>query len=216
MKKCAFLLAFVLSVSLTACDRAPGNTPDDTTATVTTTATATTTAPLVGENDGVTYKNTHFGIAFTPADGWDLFDNDEIADRNLPILSMADGETYADAVNRAQEFYDMYAVQESTGNSIAVRVENMATMYDFLPTAEEYRTMQTSMLEGVPDLSFESVDVTLDGTEIPALKVLWGGGENVQTDLFVYVIKDSYMLSLELSSTDGDHAAEWLSWFDRL
>lgn len=213
MKKLAFLLASVLFLSLTACNRAPANTPDDTTATVTTT---TTTAPLLGENDGITYKNTHFGIAFTPTDGWDLFDSDEIADRNLPILSVEEGESYADAIAHAQEFYDMYAVQESTGNSIAVRVENMTTMYDFLPTAEEYRTMQASLLEGIPDLTYESIDVTMDGTSVPALKIQWGGGDAIQTDLFVYIINDSYMLSLELSSTDGDHATEWLSWFKRL
>ena len=209
MKKLAILLALVMVLSLAACNRTPSNDPAAP-------PTTTTTAPLVGENDGVTYKNAHFGIAFAPADGWDLFDADEIADRNLPILAMDEGESYADAVNRAKEFYDMYAVQESTGNTIAVRVENMATMYESVLTAEEYRNIQLSMLEGIPSLTAEPFTATVDGKEFPGMKVLWGEGNDVQTDVSVYVIKDTYMLSIDLSSTDGDHTADWLSWFDLL
>lgn len=209
MKKRLLFVALVFGLLLTACNRTPAETPNGDTAT-------TTTAPLVGENDGVTYKNAHFGIAFAPADGWDLFDAEEIADRNLPILAMDEGESYADAVNHAKEFYDMYAVQESTGNTIAVRVENMATMYESVLTAEEYRNIQLSMLEGIPSLTAEPFTATVDGKEFPGMKVLWGEGDDVQTDVSVYVIKDTYMLSIDLSSTDGDHTDEWLSRFDLL
>ncbi len=205
MRKLAFLMALMLVLSFSACSRAPQNTPD--------TDTTGTTAPLWGENDGATYKNTHFGLTFTPQSGWDLFDNDEIAERNLPILSLGENQDYADAVSHAKEFYDMYAVQESTGNTIGVRVENLATMYDFMPSAVEYRDIQLSMLEGIPQLTTEAFTATVDGKEFLAMKVLWGEGDDVQTDVSVFVLRDNYLLALELSSTDGDHTDEWLSGF---
>ena len=214
MKKMLFVLTLVLLLTFTACNRTPANTDGgNSTATTTANATTTTTTPLLGDSDGNTYKNAHFGIAFTPADGWDMFDNTEIADRNLPILSPEDGETYEDAVARAQEFYDMYAMQDGTGNTIAVRVENMSTMYDFLPTAEEYRDIQTSMLEDVPSLTYSPFTATVSNTEFAGLKIVWGEGEYAQHDACVYIVNGTYMVSLEFSSIDGDHVDEWLSWF---
>ncbi len=208
MKTRTLLLALLLIFSLSACAGTPTEQPDAT-PTVT-----TTTAPLIGENDGASYKNTRFGLAFAPADGWDMYDNEEIADRNLPILPMEEGEDYNTAILRAQEFYDMYAVNGDS--KIAVRVENMTTLYESLPSAAECRDMQLSMLEGTDMLTATAINATIDGMEHPATQVLWGEGDDMQTDHFVYIRKDDYMLILEFSSLDGDHSAEWFGWFDLL
>ena len=210
MKKAILLSTLLLAFLLTACNRTPASAPNGN---VTPT---TTTAPLVSESNGVTYQNSHFGITFTPADGWDLFDTDEMADSSLPTLPIEAGESYVDALARVQTFYDMYALHEESDGTIALQVENIPALYDFTPTAEEYRAIQISMFEGAPNLTYESFDATVDGQTHPALKVLWGAGEEVRTDVFVYLSKGNYMLSIKLSSFDGDHAAEWLSWFELL
>lgn len=208
MKKLAILLSLVMMLSLAACNRTPA--PDDNA------TTTTTIAPHVGENDGVTYKNDYFGLAFAPADGWNLYDADEIADRNLPILPMGEGESYAEAITRAQEFYDMYAAHGNSGNIISVRVENMSTLYETLPSDAEYRDIQASTLEGIPMLTTELITVTVDGKDLLGMKVLWGEGDDVQTDVSLYFAKENYMVTLNFSSLDGDHTAEWAAWFDFL
>lgn len=208
MKLCSLLLTLALLLSLTACGK-PAKTPAGDT-------TAPTTSSLIGENDGTTYQNTFFGLAFAPKDGWELYDSEQMMDRNLPILPMGDEIDYREAVLRAQEFYDMYAVHGESDSTIAVRVENMDTLYETLPSAEDYRAMQASLLEDIPSLTTELITVKIDGEEFLGLKVLWGEGADVQTDVSVYLPKDKYMLILECSSLDGDHSAEWLSWFDLL
>jgi len=206
----SLLLTAVLLLSLAACGK-PAKTPDSSDS-----APTATGSPLVGENDGTSYRNTYFGLAFTPSKGWDMYDDEQMMDRNLPFLSSGDDVDYAEAINQAQEFYVMYAVYGGNDNTIAVKVENTATMFETLPSAEEYRAIQVSQLEGIPSLTTELITVKVDGQDFLGLKVLWGEGETVQTDISVYMPKDNYMVILNFSSLDGDHTAEWASWFDLL
>jgi len=89
MKKLTILIVLMMLLSLAACQKQPADTAADNR----TPTTPTTATPPTGDSDGSVYQNTFFNIAFTPAAGWRLLNNEEITDRNMISLSIQEGES---------------------------------------------------------------------------------------------------------------------------
>lgn len=206
MKKLALLLALVLVFSLTACGKTTDGKTDPDAATTTTTVAAPTRSDTftVGTVSGTSYQNPYFGLGCTLDSGWTV---DNAATCNT---AFAEASNLNAAAANAQQFDDMLAFNSTNGCMVKVGVENLALLWDHIPSMEEYAEMQRIVNEGNPDLVLEDVTATVGNLSCKGLRVTVD--EN-QVDTFYYISAGKYMVSLLISASDATTAEQVLAQF---
>ncbi len=207
MRKLALLLVLALAVSLSACGKTTTDTPAPTTpTTTTTTATPTPTRTdtfAVGTVTNNSYENAFFGIGCTFSNGWTI---DNVGACNS-FLTQAGGDITA-AASDAKCFHDMIAYCES--GTISVYVENLSSMWDHLPSIDEYVEMQQLMCEENPDIITEAITGTVGNLSCKGLKITVN---EYQTDVFYYIPSGKYMVTVGFSGANAEFAAQYLPIF---
>lgn len=207
MKKLALLLALVLVFSLAACNKTTdGKTDPDAATTTTTTVAAPTRSDTftVGTVSGTSYQNPYFGLGCTLDSGWMI---DNAATCNTAFSEASDLNA---AAANAQQFDDMLAFNSANGCMVKVGVENLALLWDHIPSMDEYAEMQRIVNEGNPDLVLEDITATVGNLSCKGLRVTVD--EN-QVDTFYYISAGKYMVSLLISASDAAAAEQVLAQF---
>lgn len=208
MKKLALLLVFVLLFSFTACHGADGDKGGDGATTTTTAAPGPqrTDTFTVGTATGSAYENTFFGLGCRLDSGWMV----DTAEQCNPFLTVPEGSDFVTAAQKAQEFFDMQAVNTAVGGMITVKVENVPLLWDTVPSLDEYVEMQRLMCDGNPDLVVKDVTATIGSLSCKGLKITVG---EEQTDSFYYIPHGKYMITIGFSAEDASFAEDFLPLF---
>ncbi len=206
MKKLALLLILVLVFSLAACGKtSDGKTDSDATTTTTTVAAPTRSDTFtVGTVNGSSYENAFFGLGCALDSDWTI---DNAATCNAALSQASDLNT---AAANAQLFDDMIAFNSTNECMVRITVENLASLWDHVPSLEEYTAMQRTMNESNPDLVLEDITAAVGSLTCTGLRITVN--EN-QVDTFYYLSAGKYMVSLLISAPDAATAEQVLAQF---
>ena len=186
MRKLALLLAVMLLLSMTACQKQPAGNADPTTPTTTAPYTPTRVDTFtVGTVNGTSYENAFFGIGCNLGSDWTI-DN---ATMSTPSLNgQADVNAAAAA---AQEFTDMSAI--GSVGYLRIGVENMALLTDPGATADDFIEGKRASYEANPELVIEDISATIGTLTCKGLKITVD--ENL-TDVSYYIPCGKYFITL--------------------
>ncbi len=122
--------------------------------------------------DGV-YRSEFLSMGFTLPEGWEFYTREQIMEFNNAAYDTA-GEEYQEIVESADIVFDMYA-SGPAGDSVNVTLEKLdeATLEaldikeNFALLEDTFRTSFENM--GLTDITFDIMDISVDGREMPAM-----------------------------------------------
>lgn len=221
MKKIiAILLMLALVFSFTACgDDIPDGSPNGTLKTDETDDTQNEDVPLsMGQAEGNVYESKFIGIGFKLPENWIFYTQEEINKINNIAADMVD-EDIAETLANADIIYDMYAQDNTTGNSVNINLEKMNLISSAFNTAEQYTQLAcTDLKDALLSMGYEEVianatTVTFAGEECHAVDVV-ATAENVMLyEKIVCKKVGSYMVNITVATIGADERTSVLDKF---
>lgn len=172
-------------------------------------------APVTEDN---TYTSTTLGVRLTVDEGWIFATDEELMQLNAAVEQVV-GDDYAEQLKNSGMFYDMYALDEVTGDNIVIAFENIKKIYGKVITPETYLSLSRQntkgMLEsaGYANLEITDRSVTFAGQRANAIAI-----KGTLSGIPVYqlvVVKScgDYMVTISFSSMLEDNIDKLLAKF---
>lgn len=173
----------------------------------------------LGTINGGVYENSYLGIGISFDDSWSIYDEEQLAQLIGWTAEQYDDEKYAEQIESADLFYDLFASADEGLVSVNVVIQNLGLLYGTVMDEDKIVDMTLEQMDeqlqsaGFSDISAEKVTVDFAGAERTGIKSssLYQG-----TDYFtqqVFIKHGKYMAIFTVSSFFEDITGDVLSQF---
>lgn len=166
-----------------------------------------------------TYKNDFAGITFTPPTSWTFYDEAQIMQLNN-IASDYMSDDVVELLESANIVYDMYAINQSTGDNVNINYEKVGAAKFERYTLAEIIESQICILESsYAQMGFKNVEITqsvkrVDGKKMEAVNIY---GEYQGVAMYGVAMsfrQGDYIATVTVCSVGGDRVDEFLEYFE--
>ncbi len=173
----------------------------------------------LGTINGGVYENSYLGVGISLDDSWSIYDEEQLAQLIGWTADQYDDEKYAEQIENADLFYDLFASANDGLVSVNVVIQNLGLLYGTVMDEDKIVDMTLEQMDeqlqsaGFSDISAGKITVDFAGAEHTGIKYssLYQGADYFTQQVFIKHGK--YMAIFTVSNFYEDITGDVLSQF---